>query len=33
MAAKGTIAKENVITKIQAAFGKDFGGVVDKLVD
>ena len=32
MAAKGTIAKENVITKIQAAFGKDFVGVVDKKV-
>lgn len=32
MAAKGSIAKENVISKIQAAFGKDFVGIVDKKV-
>ena len=32
MAAKGTIAKENVIRKLQQAFGADFVGVIDKKV-
>ncbi len=32
MAAKGTIAKENAITKIKEIFGNDYVGVVDKKV-
>ena len=32
MAAKGTIAKDNVIKKIQSVFGSDYVGVVDKKV-
>ena len=32
MAAKGTIAKENVVSRIATAFGSDFIGEVDKKV-
>ena len=32
MAAKGTIAKQNVMKKIQEAFGEDFIGEVDKKI-
>jgi hypothetical protein len=32
MAAKGAIAKENVIDKIKTAFGEDFVGIYDKKI-